>query len=82
MHGGAQGKTEACENVNGHGKVIEDFAHAVLSGRAPAATAVDSLAELRTALAIYKSAQTGQWEAVWDPALENIHLGPSSGSKL
>ena len=73
-----QGKTEACEAVNGHGKVIEDFAHCVLSGRTPAAGAADSLAELRTALAIYKSAQTGKWENVWDAALENVHL-PQGG---
>lgn len=53
-----QGRVEATEPVNGHGKVIEDFAHAVLSGREPAASAEDSLGELRTALALYKSART------------------------
>jgi len=81
-HANPEGKTEDCEEVNGHGKCIEDFAVCALTGRAPAASAADSLAELRTALAIYKSARTGVWEGVWDAALENVHLSVSARSKL
>ena len=45
---------------------IADFASAVLDGTAPAATAEFSLGELRTALAMERSAQTRRWEKVWD----------------
>jgi hypothetical protein len=55
--------------------VIADFANYVLTGEAPAATAVDSLDELWSALAIYKSAKTGWWGKVWNPNLKNVHLG-------
>jgi UDP-N-acetyl-2-amino-2-deoxyglucuronate dehydrogenase len=47
------------------GREIDDFCHAVLDGRAPAAGPEVSLGELRTALAIYRSAKSGRWEKVW-----------------
>lgn len=47
----------------GHG--LADFARAVLDGTDPAATAEHSIGELRTALAIYRSARTRRWEPVW-----------------
>lgn len=44
---------------------LADFARVVLDGSAPAATAEHSLGELRAALAMYRSAETNQWEQVW-----------------
>jgi predicted dehydrogenase len=43
----------------------DDFARAVLQGTPPAATAEHALGELRLALAMYRSAETKQWEKVW-----------------
>ena len=43
-----------------------DFAAAVLEGKALAAGPQASLGELRVALAMYRSAETGRWEKVWD----------------
>ena len=48
------------------GPEIADFASAVLHGKPLEAGPEDSLAELRTALAMYRSAESGQWEKVWD----------------
>ena len=48
------------------GLELDDFAHAVLEGRSPVAGPEYSLGELRTALAIYRSAQSRQWEKVWE----------------
>jgi predicted dehydrogenase len=42
-----------------------DFASAVLHGTTPAAAAAYALGELRLALAMYRSAETKQWEKVW-----------------
>lgn len=42
-----------------------DFAAAVLDGVPPAASAEHSLGELYTALALYRSAESGRWEPVW-----------------
>jgi predicted dehydrogenase len=42
-----------------------DFASAVERGTPPAATAEYALGELRLALAMYRSAETKQWEKVW-----------------
>lgn len=42
-----------------------DFARAIQTGSQPAATADDALGELRLALAMYRSAETRQWEKVW-----------------
>ncbi len=58
------------ENTMGYftsfGPELEDFASAALDGTPPAAGPEQSLGELRTALAIYRSAETRQWEKVWD----------------
>jgi UDP-N-acetyl-2-amino-2-deoxyglucuronate dehydrogenase len=48
------------------GPELADFARAVLDGTPPAAGPEESLGELRTALAIYRSADTRRWERVWD----------------
>ena len=45
---------------------IADFANAVLDGKPLAASAEVSLGELRTALAMERSARTRRWEKVWD----------------
>ena len=45
---------------------LADFANVVLHGTAPAATAEYALGELRLALAMYRSAETKQWERVWE----------------
>ncbi len=44
---------------------FRDFADAVLHGRSPAAGPELSLGELRTALAMERSAQSRRWEKVW-----------------
>jgi len=44
---------------------LADFASAVLDGTEPAAPAAYALGELRIALAMYASAQSGRWEKVW-----------------
>jgi len=48
------------------GYELADFAGAVLDGTPLAAPPEFSLGELRTALAIYRSAQTRRWEKVWE----------------
>ncbi|MEZ4678469.1 MAG: Gfo/Idh/MocA family oxidoreductase [Caldilineaceae bacterium] len=48
------------------GYELADFAQAVLTGTPLAASPESSLGELRTALAIYRSAASKQWERVWD----------------
>ena len=45
---------------------FEDFALAVLEGRPLAAGPEESIGELRTALAMYRSAESKRWEKVWD----------------
>ncbi len=47
------------------GYELRDFSRAVLEGKTLAASPEYSLGELRTALAIYRSAESGQWEKVW-----------------
>ena len=47
------------------GPELADFAAAVLDGAALAAGPEQALGELRTALAIYRSAESGRWEKVW-----------------
>jgi predicted dehydrogenase len=42
-----------------------DFAAAVLDGVPPAAGPESALGELRAALAMYRSAESGRWEQVW-----------------
>jgi UDP-N-acetyl-2-amino-2-deoxyglucuronate dehydrogenase len=46
------------------GLELADFARAVLEGTPLEATAEDSLGELRTVLAMYRSAKSRQWESV------------------
>ena len=48
------------------GYELDDFASAVLAGKSLEAGPEYSLGELRTALAIYRSAESRQWEQVWD----------------
>ena len=58
------------------GHEIGDFAAVVKQGKSPAvptdaslaerSQAEHSLGEMRTALALYRAAQSGQWEKVWD----------------
>jgi predicted dehydrogenase len=45
---------------------LADFAAAIQTKKAPVAGPEMSLGELRTALAIYKSANNRQWAKVWD----------------
>jgi predicted dehydrogenase len=47
------------------GYELADFTNAVLTGTPLAAGPEYSLGELRTALAIYRSAESRQWEKVW-----------------
>ncbi len=47
------------------GPQIADFEAAVLDGKALEAGPEQALGELRTALAIYRSAKSNQWEKVW-----------------
>lgn len=48
------------------GLELADFCRAVLDGTELVAGPEESLGELRTALAIYRSAESRQWEKVWD----------------
>ena len=48
------------------GYELHDFSEAVLRGKNLEAGPAYSLGELRTALAIYRSAASRQWESVWD----------------
>ena len=45
---------------------LADFANAILRGTTPVASAEYSLGELRTALAMARSARSKSWERVWD----------------
>ncbi len=51
--------------LDGFGYELDDFASAVLDGAPLRATAEFSLGELRTALAMVRSAESRQWEKVW-----------------
>ena len=48
------------------GYELHDFSLAVLEDKTLEAGPEYSLGELRTALAIYRSAETRQWEKVWN----------------
>lgn len=48
------------------GPELKDFSDVILDGVTPAAGPEKSLGELRTALALYRSAESGQWETVWE----------------
>lgn len=52
--------------VDSFGFELDDFSQAVLQGRPLRASPEYSLGELRTALAIYRSAASRRWEKVWD----------------
>ncbi|MYB38199.1 MAG: Gfo/Idh/MocA family oxidoreductase [Gammaproteobacteria bacterium] len=52
--------------VDSYGEELKDFASAVLHGTELAARPEKALGELCTALAMYRSAQSGHWENVWD----------------
>ena len=58
------GETEGY--LNSYRGEFLDFAAAILEGKPPAATAEHSLGELRAALAMYRSAESGRWEKVWE----------------
>ena len=45
---------------------MADFEAAVLDGTPPAAGPDEALGELRAALAMYRSAESGRWEKVWE----------------
>jgi predicted dehydrogenase len=47
-----------------YGAELDDFANAVLHGTPLAAPPEYALGELRTALAMYRSSESGQWEDV------------------
>ena len=51
--------------VDSYGEELKDFASAVLHGTELAAPPEKALGELRTALAMYRSTQSGHWESVW-----------------
>lgn len=48
------------------GPELKDFARAVLEGKPLEAGPEQAYGELRTALALYRSAESGHWEKVWD----------------
>ena len=68
---GFQGK------VDSYGEELRDFASAVLHGTELAAPPEAALGELRTALAMYRSVESGRWEPVWDPAGPSTFAAPA-----
>jgi len=58
----SEGETRA----SAFGLELADFARAVLEGTDLVAGPEESLGELRTVLAMYRSAESRQWEKVWD----------------
>ena len=52
--------------VASYGVELHDFSCAVLDGKELEASPAFSLGELRTALAMYRSVESGRWEKVWD----------------
>ncbi len=51
--------------VDSYGFELNDFSHAVLDSKTLAAPPEYSLGELRTALAMYRSVESRNWEKVW-----------------
>ncbi|MDP6054968.1 MAG: hypothetical protein QF879_21730, partial [Candidatus Latescibacteria bacterium] len=51
--------------LDSFGLELADFAAAILDGQPLAAGPEQALGELRTALALYRSAESGRWEQVW-----------------
>jgi predicted dehydrogenase len=54
------------KTASAFGLELADFAQAVLQGTPLKAGPEESLGELRTTLAMYRSAESHQWEKVWD----------------
>lgn len=52
--------------ADSYGLELKDFCEHVLDGKPLAATPDYSLGELRTAMAMYRSVDSGRWENVWD----------------
>jgi predicted dehydrogenase len=59
-------KEEPHGYLKSYGPEFADFARAVLTGAALAAGPEVALGELRTALAMYRSAESKRWEKVWE----------------
>ncbi len=59
-------KEEARGYLHSYGPEFADFASAVLHGTPLAAGPEQAIGELRTALAMYRSADSKQWEKVWE----------------
>jgi predicted dehydrogenase len=57
--------TKGTGRLDAFGAELLDFERAVLDGTPLAASPEYSLGELRTALALYRSAETKRWEPVW-----------------
>ena len=51
-----------------HGLLLEDFASTILHGKTQGVGAEDSLGESLTAMAIYRSDESGEWESVFAEA--------------
>jgi len=51
--------------MDSYGEEIKEFSEVVLDGRTMAATPEFSVGEFRTALALYRSVESGRWEKVW-----------------
>lgn len=51
--------------INSYGAELKDFSEVVLDAKTMAATPAYALGELRTALALYRSIESGRWEKVW-----------------
>ncbi|MEE2994945.1 MAG: Gfo/Idh/MocA family oxidoreductase [Gemmatimonadota bacterium] len=51
--------------LDSFGLELADFAAAILDGKPLAAGPEQALGELRTALALYRSVESGRWEQVW-----------------
>jgi predicted dehydrogenase len=70
VYDGAERKGRAAAEPQGYMKSyageLLDFERAVLDGAPLAAGPEEALGELRTALAMYRSARSGRWEKVWD----------------
>ena len=64
-----EGKTfEHPDYSEHHGLLMQDFARTVLHGVTEGVDAADSLGESLTAMAIYRAAESKQWEDVFIPA--------------
>ena len=55
-------------NLQHHGLLLEDFASTILHGKTQGVGALDSLGESLTAMALYRSDESGEWESVFAEA--------------